>query len=76
MVAGSPIAGTAGLCLYFGSRRFVTTENVSGKWVMVVQRVPVRLEVESMADALPLRVNVTVVVSIGAQFERLLALNF
>lgn len=43
---------------------------------MVVQRVPVRLEVESMADALPLRVNVTVVVSIGAQFERLLALNF
>lgn len=45
-------------------------QNASGNWVKVVQRVPVRLEIEPMSDAPTLRAGMSVAVSIDTKFER------
>jgi len=46
-------------------------QNASGNWVKVVQRVPVRLELDLSGDALPaLRAGMTVQVSIDSERER------
>ncbi|MBY8976639.1 HlyD family secretion protein [Rhodobacteraceae bacterium NNCM2] len=45
-------------------------QNASGNWVKVVQRVPVRLEVEPMAGAPALRAGMSVAVSIDTGYER------
>lgn len=52
-------------------------QNASGNWVKVVQRVPVRLELDLSGDALPaLRAGMTVQVSIDSERERSFASLF
>ena len=48
-------------------------ENASGNWVKIVQRVPVRLELEDDPQALPLRagMSATVRIDTGAENQRL-----
>jgi membrane fusion protein (multidrug efflux system) len=45
-------------------------QNASGNWVKVVQRVPVRLELEGAADDVALRAGMTVTVEIDTRRER------
>ena len=45
-------------------------QNASGNWVKVVQRVPVRLEIERRESDPPLRVGMSVEVEIDTQVER------
>jgi membrane fusion protein (multidrug efflux system) len=45
-------------------------QNATGNWVKVVQRVPVRVEVEETADRPPLRAGMTVVISVDTGHER------
>ena len=45
-------------------------QNASGNWVKVVQRVPVRLEIEDNQSDLPLRAGMTVSVSIDTERDR------
>jgi membrane fusion protein (multidrug efflux system) len=45
-------------------------QNASGNWVKVVQRVPVRLELERVHKGLPLRAGMTVTVSIDTKRDR------
>ena len=45
-------------------------QNATGNWVKVVQRIPVRVEVEETADRPPLRAGMTVVVSVDTGHER------
>ena len=45
-------------------------QNASGNWVKVVQRVPVRLEIEPMDGAPALRAGMSVAVSIDTGYER------
>ncbi|MEE2995538.1 MAG: HlyD family secretion protein [Pseudomonadota bacterium] len=45
-------------------------QNASGNWVKVVQRVPVRLELQHMHKTLPLRAGMTVSVSIDTERDR------
>ena len=45
-------------------------QNASGNWVKVVQRVPVRLELDSTHEGLPLRAGMTVSVSIDTTRDR------
>lgn len=45
-------------------------QNASGNWVKVVQRVPVRLDIEAQEDAPDLRAGMSVAVSIDTNFER------
>lgn len=47
-------------------------QNASGNWVKVVQRVPVRLEIESPKGAPQLRAGMSVAVSIDTRHERAL----
>ena len=45
-------------------------QNATGNWVKVVQRVPVRIEVEESAERPPLRAGMTVVTSVDTGRER------
>jgi len=45
-------------------------QNATGNWVKVVQRIPVRIEVEEKAGRPPLRAGMTVVVSVDTGRER------
>jgi membrane fusion protein (multidrug efflux system) len=45
-------------------------QNATGNWVKVVQRVPVRLRIEQRPDDPPLRLGMSVNVSIDTEFER------
>ena len=45
-------------------------QNASGNWVKVVQRVPVRLELDASHDVLPLRAGMTVSVSIDTERDQ------
>jgi membrane fusion protein, multidrug efflux system len=45
-------------------------QNASGNWVKVVQRVPVRLEIEPQEGAPELRAGMSVAVSVDTRFER------
>ena len=45
-------------------------QNASGNWVKVVQRVPVRLELDRVHDGLQLRAGMTVFVSIDTERDR------
>ena len=45
-------------------------QNATGNWVKVVQRIPVRLEVEHREDAPPLRAGMTVTASIDTERQR------
>ena len=45
-------------------------QNATGNWVKVVQRIPVRLDVEQTPKATPLRAGMTVTVSIDTERER------
>ncbi|MEM6624020.1 MAG: HlyD family secretion protein [Pseudomonadota bacterium] len=45
-------------------------QNASGNWVKVVQRVPVRLAIDPLDGAPPLRAGMSVAVSIDTEFER------
>ena len=45
-------------------------QNASGNWVKVVQRVPVRLELQEVYNKLPLRAGMTVSVSIDTERDR------
>ena len=45
-------------------------QNASGNWVKVVQRVPVRLELQRVHNNLPLRAGMTVSVSIDTERDR------
>ncbi|MGI9510145.1 MAG: HlyD family secretion protein [Geminicoccaceae bacterium] len=45
-------------------------QNASGNWVKVVQRVPVRLQIEADPDRPPLRAGMSVAVSIDTGYER------
>jgi membrane fusion protein (multidrug efflux system) len=45
-------------------------QNATGNWVKVVQRVPVRLEIDAPGNAPPLRAGMTVQVSIDTERER------
>lgn len=45
-------------------------QNASGNWVKVVQRLPVRLEIEAQDGAPELRAGMSVAVSIDTRFER------
>jgi membrane fusion protein (multidrug efflux system) len=45
-------------------------QNATGNWVKVVQRVPVRIEVEEKAQRPPLRAGMTVIVSVDTGRER------
>jgi membrane fusion protein (multidrug efflux system) len=45
-------------------------QNATGNWVKVVQRIPVRIEVEEKAQRPPLRAGMTVVVSVDTGRER------
>ena len=45
-------------------------QNASGNWVKVVQRVPVRLELERAHDGLSLRTGMTVAISIDTGRDR------
>lgn len=45
-------------------------QNASGNWVKVVQRVPVRLQIEALSDGPPLRAGMSVKVSIDTGYER------
>ena len=45
-------------------------QNASGNWVKVVQRVPVRLELDGVHEGLPLRAGMTVSVSIDTGRDR------
>lgn len=45
-------------------------QNASGNWVKVVQRVPVRLQIEMPEGAPPLRAGMSVAVSIDTKWER------
>ncbi|HYM33434.1 MAG TPA: HlyD family secretion protein [Candidatus Cybelea sp.] len=47
-------------------------QNATGNWVKVVQRVPVRLEIESPHDGPPLRAGMSVSVSVDTGHERAL----
>ena len=46
------------------------SQNATGNWVKVVQRVPVRLRIERDADDPPLRVGMSAMVSIDTGYER------
>ncbi|MGE0723989.1 MAG: HlyD family secretion protein [Alphaproteobacteria bacterium] len=48
-------------------------QNASGNWIKVVQRIPVRIELEAAPDALPLRSGMSAVVEIDTGRERSLA---
>jgi membrane fusion protein (multidrug efflux system) len=48
-------------------------QNSSGNWVKVVQRIPMRLEIEAPADAPPLRAGMSVDVSVDTGHSRSLA---
>ena len=45
-------------------------QNATGNWVKVVQRIPVRLDVEQMPKGTPLRAGMTVTVAIDTERER------
>jgi membrane fusion protein (multidrug efflux system) len=45
-------------------------QNASGNWVKVVQRVPVRLQIEALPDRPPLRAGMSVKVSIDTGYKR------
>lgn len=45
-------------------------QNASGNWVKVVQRLPVRIELEHRADHPPLRAGMTATVTIDTKFKR------
>ena len=45
-------------------------QNASGNWVKVVQRVPVRLDIQPLADAPELRAGMSVGVSVDTGYER------
>ncbi|HEX2649415.1 MAG TPA: HlyD family secretion protein [Burkholderiales bacterium] len=45
-------------------------QNATGNWVKVVQRVPVRIEVEESAERPPLRAGMTVITSVDTGRER------
>ena len=47
-------------------------QNATGNWVKVVQRIPVRLEIEANPAAPPLRVGMTVTVRIDTEQKRVL----
>ena len=47
-------------------------QNASGNWVKVVQRIPVRLEVEVPTDAPPLRAGMSAVIEIDTGHKRAL----
>lgn len=51
-------------------------QNATGNWVKVVQRVPVNLQVEALADAPVLRAGMTVSVRIDTEQQRRLPLLF
>jgi len=45
-------------------------QNATGNWVKVVQRIPVRIEVEQLAGLPPLRAGMTVTVSVDTERQR------
>ena len=45
-------------------------QNASGNWVKVVQRVPVRLELDNAEKAILLRAGMTVTVSVDTRREK------
>ena len=45
-------------------------QNASGNWVKVVQRIPVRLEIEQDATTPPLRAGMTASISIDTERDR------
>ena len=45
-------------------------QNASGNWVKVVQRLPVRIELEHRSDHPPLRAGMTATVTIDTKFKR------
>ena len=45
-------------------------QNASGNWVKVVQRLPVRIELEQTTDQPPLRAGMTATISIDTQHQR------
>lgn len=51
-------------------------QNASGNWVKVVQRIPIRLEVERNPEDPPLRAGMSVTVEIDTQHERALPAVF
>ena len=48
-------------------------QNTSGNWVKVVQRIPLRVEIDRAADAPPLRAGMSVVLDIDTGHARTLA---